>query len=131
MSSSQISLAHTVDGKPDHASDTVIAKGITVLGDLRGAGNVLVEGTVIGGIWLDGAITVEISGTVKGPVQADAVDIAGAVEGDIVSKTYLHLNMTGSITGDVTMRSFTIEDGGYFSGRSHMTSASEEPVILY
>ncbi len=89
------------------------------------------EGTVIGGIGLDGTVTVARSGTVRGPIEADMVYVSGCVVGDITAKTSLRLEMTGSITGDVTMRSFTISDGGYFNGQSHMTESGAEPVILY
>ena len=115
----------------EEVDTTVIAKGITISGDLHGEGDVLVEGTVIGGIDVDGTVTVTESGTVKGPIHADAVYIFGCVVGNITAKTSLCLEMTGSITGDVTMRSFAIKDGGYFNGQSHMISPGEEPVILY
>ncbi len=112
-------------------ASTVIAKGITVSGSLHGEGDVLVEGTVIGGIDVGGSVGVTESGTVNGPINANEVDVSGCVEGDITARTYLRLKMTGSITGDVTVRSFIIEEGGYFSGQSHMTHAGEEPTILY
>lgn len=110
---------------------TVIAADMAISGNLRGAGNVLVEGTVIGKIKLNGTVTVARSGVVRGPIQADSVFVAGSVEGNITAKKYLRLEMTGSITGDITVSSFTIEDGGYFSGRSRMTKSGEEPVIEY
>ena len=110
---------------------TVIIKGTAVSGELRGTGNVLVEGTVAGGIRVDGTVTVAGSGVVKGPIEAQTVCIAGSVTGDITARGALRLEMTGSITGSVTMRSFTIEDGGCFDGQSHMTEAGAEPVILY
>lgn len=122
---------HAAAAGPEAEDTTIVAKDTTISGVLHGKGNVLVAGTVVGGIKLDGAVTVARSGMVKGPIEAETADISGCVEGDIVAKTCLRLEMTGSITGDVTMRSFTIEDGGYFNGQSHMTSSDAEPVILY
>ena len=113
------------------ADATVILKGATVSGELYGTGDVLIEGTFLGGIRVDGAVTVARSGVVKGPIQAGDVSVAGSVTGDIIAGGVLRLEMTGSITGDATMRSFTIEDGGCFDGRSHMTASGAEPVILY
>lgn len=113
------------------ADTTVIAKGATASGELSGTGDVLVEGSVIGAIRIHGTVTVAAAGVVKGPIQADSVCVAGCVEGNIAAKTYLRLELTGSITGDVTVSSFIIEDGGYFCGRSQMTGSGEEPVILY
>ena len=110
---------------------TVILDGTTVSGELYGAGSVLIEGTFLGGIRVDGAVTVARSGVVKGPIEAEDVCVAGSVTGDITARAALRLEMTGSITGSATMRSFTIEDGGYFNGQSHMTATGAEPVILY
>ena len=113
------------------ADTTVITKGTAVSGELRGTGNVLIEGTLLGGIRVDGTVTVAGSGLVKGPIEAEDVCVAGSVTGDIAARAALRLEMTGSITGSVTMRSYTIEDGGYFNGQSHMTESGAEPVILY
>lgn len=113
------------------ADTTVIVKSTTVSGELYGTGSVLIEGTFLGGIRVDGTVTVAGSGVVKGPIQAGDVCVAGSVTGDIAARATLRLEMTGSITGNVTMRSFTIEDGGCFDGQSHMTATGVEPVILY
>ena len=124
--------AQATTSVPDEAVvTTVITKNITISGNLRGEGDVLVEGTAIGGIDVDGTVTIVESGTVQGSINADAVYVSGCVRGNITAKTCLHLKMAGSITGDVTIRSFTIEDGGYFNGQCHMTNPGEEPVILY
>lgn len=113
------------------ADTTVISKAMTVSGDLCGTGSILVEGAVNGGIRVDGTVTVAKSGQVKGPIQAEDVCVAGSVTGDIAARAVLRLEMTGSVTGSATMRSFIIEDGGYFDGQSHMTATGAEPVIVY
>lgn len=113
------------------ADTTVIIRSATVSGELYGTGNVLIEGTFLGGIRVDGTVTVTKPGVVKGPIQAGDVCVAGSVTGDITARTALRLEMTGSITGNVTMRSFTIEDGGCFDGRSYMTALGAEPVVVY
>ena len=113
------------------ADITTILKCTTISGELYGTGDILIEGTVLGGIRVDGAVTVARSGVVKGPIQAGDVSVAGNVTGDITAGGVLRLEMTGSITGNATMRSFVIEDGGCFDGQSHMTATGAEPVILY
>lgn len=119
------------EAEEPRADTAVIDKRTTVSGELRGTGSVLIEGTFLGGIKVDGTVTVAGSGLVKGPVEAEDVFVAGSVTGDITARAAVRLEMTGSITGSVTMRSFTIEDGGYFDGQSHMTASGAEPVILY
>ena len=119
------------EAEEPRADTTVIDKSAAVSGELYGTGSVLIEGTVVGGIRVDGTVTVAGSGAVKGPIEAEAVCVAGSVTGDIAARTALRLEMSGSIIGNVTMRSFVIEDGGYFDGQSHMTEWGAEPVILY
>ena len=110
---------------------TVITKGAVVSGELYGTGSVLVEGSFLGAIRVDGTVTVAASGAVKGPIEAEDVYVAGSVTGGISAGGSLRLGMTGSVTGDIAARSFVIEDGGCFDGRSHMTALGAEPVILY
>ena len=119
------------EAEEQRSDTTVITKGTAVSGELYGTGNVLIEGTFLGDIRVDGAVTVAASGVVKGPIQAEDVVVAGNVTGDISARAALRLEMTGSITGNAAMRSFTIEDGGCFDGQSHMTATGAEPVILY
>ena len=115
----------------EQQQETVITRRATVSGELYGTGDVLIEGTFLGGIRVDGNVTVARTGVVKGPIRAGDVSVAGTVTGDISAKSTLRLEMKGSITGNVTMRSFTIEDGGCFDGQSHMTVSGAEPVVLY
>ena len=116
----------------DQTDASMIAENITVCGDLCGNGTVLVHGTVIGKIILnDGAVTVTRKGTVKGLIQADTVHVSGSVEGNIIAKKCLRLEMAGCIIGDVTVNSFIIEDGGIFNGQSKMIKSGEEPIIIY
>ena len=131
MSGAEEQLAQPQQLDEPQADTTIILKNTTVSGELCGTGNVLVEGTVSGGIRVDGTVTVAKFGLVRGPIQAQDVTVAGSVTGDIFAKAAVRLEMTGSITGSVTMSSFTIEDGGYFDGQSHMTATGAEPVILY
>ena len=122
-------MSDTAEQQP--SDTTVITKGAAVSGELYGTGSILIEGTFFGTIRVDGTVTVAASGAVKGPIEAENVVVAGSVTGDIAARGFLRLEMTGNISGDVTMRSFTIEDGGCFDGRSHMTALGAEPVILY
>ena len=126
----QMSLSQP-ETEEQRADTTVITKSTALSGELYGPGHVLVEGAVTGGIRVDGTVTVAASGRVSGPVEAENVCVAGSVTGDITARAAVRLEMTGSIAGSVTMRSFTIEDGGHFDGQSHMTALGAEPVILY
>lgn len=93
------------------AQSTIIAQGITVTGVIRGEGTVLVEGRLEGEIDMKGGVTVAASGMVQGPITADAVRVAGDVQGNITAREHLCLERTGSIHGDVSTCSLVVENG--------------------
>lgn len=105
---------------PQVKADTVISKGMTLTGTLKGKGTVRVEGIVEGEISLDGALTVAVSGTVKGPVAVNVLRVAGNIEGNATVKDHLCLERTGHIQGDIETVSLVIEDGGRLNGRTTM-----------
>ena len=83
---------------PKPQSTTVIAKGITFTGVIRGEGSVQVEGCVEGEIDLSGSVTVATTGLIQGPVTADIVRVAGDVQGSVTAREHLCLERTGYIT---------------------------------
>jgi len=99
---------------------TIIAKGLTITGDLQGEGVIQVEGAVEGQIHLKGTVEVMPTGAVKGPVEADIVHVAGSVQGDIVSRDSVRLESTGYVEGDIKTARFVIEEGGCLNGRTSM-----------
>ncbi len=106
---------------PEPRKRTVIAEEISLSGDLHGNGEVEIEGVVEGEIRVSGSVTVSATGSVKGPIEADVVRIAGRVDGNVIACEHLRLEKTGIINGDVVCVSFVLEDGGRLNGRATMT----------
>lgn len=102
---------------PPSKSGTIIAKGQTLEGALRGEGTIQVEGTVSGEISLRGAVIVAFGGTITGPVEAEVVRVAGHMEGNVTAREHLRLERTGRIDGDVSTVSLVVDDGAHFNGR--------------
>ena len=105
---------------PKAQNSTVIAKGMTVRGTLRGKGSVQVEGIVEGEISLQGPVTIAGSGTMKGPVNADTIRVAGRAAGPLDAREHLHLTASGDVEGDVKTPSLIVDDGGCLNGRTVM-----------
>ena len=117
---------------PKAKNNTVIAQGITFTGTIRGEGNVQVEGRLDGEIDLKGGVVVADGGTVQGPITADAVRVAGEVQGSITAREHLCLERTGGIHGDVTTASLIVENGR-LDGSSTMLTPPErsyEPDVV-
>ncbi len=111
---------------PKPQDNTIIAKGITVVGTVKGDGIVQIEGRVEGEIKLKGSVTIATTGSVKGPITADSVRVAGEVVGSITARDNLCLERTGSIHGDVSTSSLVVENGR-LDGSSKMLAVPERP----
>lgn len=111
---------------PKAKNNTVIAQGITFTGTIRGEGSVQVEGRLEGEIDLKGSVVVAAGGMVQGPITADAVRVAGDVQGSITAREHLCLERTGGIHGDVTTASLIVENGR-LDGSSTMLAPPERP----
>lgn len=111
---------------PKAKNNTVIAQGITFTGTIRGEGSVQVEGRLEGEIDLKGSVVVVAGGMVQGPITADAVRVAGDVQGSITAREHLCLERTGGIHGDVTTASLIVENGR-LDGSSTMLTPPERP----
>ena len=111
---------------PSERVTTVLGPGINWKGDLRGKGGVRVEGTLEGEIAVRGLVIIGETGRVTCETfKADTVIVAGAVNGQIVASK-LEIRATGRVYGDVIVKSFSTEEGGFLRGKVTM----EENVDL-
>lgn len=102
---------------------SVFPEGARLAGEVRGAGDLVVLGTIEGAIDLDGALTVEASGLVKGEVRARAMILRGRVEGPVVVLELLRLEAGARLVGDVVADRVSAAGGSLLSGRVRMTGA--------
>lgn len=116
---------------PSHpqSPQTVISRGMTVNGALRGKGIVKVEGAIEGEVVLDGTLMVAASGVVKGPVTANVIRVFGKIEGNVTAKERLCLEKTGYLEGDIETAALVVEDGGQFNGRAVMAKKSDKTAL--
>jgi cytoskeletal protein CcmA (bactofilin family) len=105
---------------------SVLGPGITWSGSLRGSGGVRIEGAFDGQISIRGLVVVGETGRVTtDTLRSNTVIVAGAVRGNIIAEK-LDIRSTGRVWGDVSVLSFTTEDGAFLRGQVKM----EERVDL-
>jgi cytoskeletal protein CcmA (bactofilin family) len=110
---------------------TLIGKGMQVNADLLGGtGNVRIEGEYHGDINIDGELTVERSGHIKGHISATVANISGSITGDIICSDLLHIKTTGKIKGDIACDAILMDEGALFIGRCTMNEIEPEPDPL-
>src|SRR5262245_56989206 len=79
-----------------------------------------VEGEFRGELETTSSVLVCETGSVEAPTRARAVEIHGAVVGDVVASREVVIHATGRLHGDVETPSLVIARGAYFNGRTRM-----------
>lgn len=103
---------------------SVIGKSLTLTGDITGSEPLHVEGHVKGSIRLDTAyLNIGPGATVQSTVVAREVVVRGSVVGNVNVSERIDIRNGGSLVGDVTAHSVSIEEGAYFKGSIDMRRA--------
>ena len=110
---------------------SVIPSGVTLDGEIEGQGDLVIFGHVTGPIRLDGALVIEGSGRVDGPVRARSISIHGTLLGDAFAGRLVRVDAKGKVVGDLSAPRVNVVPGARFRGRIHTTdelSAARESV---
>jgi cytoskeletal protein CcmA (bactofilin family) len=99
--------------KPKPAA-SVLSSDLTITGDLRTTGDVVIEGIVDGDIRAH-LLTVGESATIRGEIVADDIVINGRVIG-CVRGLKVRLTSTARVEGDIIHKTIAIESGAHFEG---------------
>jgi cytoskeletal protein CcmA (bactofilin family) len=98
------------------APAAVIGRSMTIIGDIRAAQELIVEGEVDGLLESQSMLTVGPNGKVKGNIKAQEVAIFGSVNGNVEVTSKISIRDQGSLIGDIRGAGIRIDDGAYFKG---------------
>ena len=107
------------EGSIETTGELTISSTADYRGTLQADGIIRVDGTYVGNIRTDSDLVVGNTAKILADIAARNVSVAGAVKGDIAADN-VEVKDTGRIWGDLTVRSFTLQDGGFVSGRVKM-----------
>ena len=111
--------------KPAEGS-TVIGKSITIRGELSGAEDLFLDGTIEGSIKLpDGRLTIGPNARVKADLSARDIVIFGQVTGNVLATGAVDLRQTASLKGDITAARLAIEENATIQGRADLTKGAQ------
>lgn len=103
------------------AATSLIARGVTVRGDVHFSGALHLDGTVEGSIHADpggdGVLTVSETGSVTGRIEVPHAVINGGVTGDIHVAERLELAPLARIEGDVHYQVLEMAAGAQVNGK--------------
>ena len=102
-----------------------IAAGCQIDGALTGRGLFLVQGDVIGGGEIEGAVVLAVGAYWKGELVADYVRVAGRIEGDVTARTKLELEATAVVTGNLASPVVSIAEGAVYEGKIRRPRSTE------
>jgi len=104
---------------------TLISEGCKIEGLLTGSGNFMINGEVEGECDIDGSVTIARGGYCKGLLKADAIIVAGTMDGDIVSSGQVEISDTAKISGTVSGEAIAVAEGAVVEGVMKTTGRSE------
>lgn len=101
---------------------SAISADLKVVGNLESAGDIQVDGTVVGDI-NSRSLTVGEGAHVEGSITAEKVRICGKLSGQVTAAS-VSIAATAVMTGDVTYQVLSIEEGASLEGRCHKVDAT-------
>jgi cytoskeletal protein CcmA (bactofilin family) len=102
------------NSRSNSAEPTIIARDMTVEGNLICDGELHIDGTVIGSVRA-AVCVIEATGSVTGEVSADALYVHGQINGP-VDAGHVRIYAGSQVKGDVFNETISIEDGAYLHG---------------
>jgi cytoskeletal protein CcmA (bactofilin family) len=109
-------------------NETIIGTDITVTGNLKGDGDITVDGILTGDIDSPGNVTIGVNATVKGDVKAGTATVAGQMTGNITAEGEVQIMATGRVQGDIVASTLSIQSGALFMGSTRMTNVEAKEV---
>ena len=106
---------------------SVIAAGMTVIGDIESNGTVKVERSVHGNVQARQQVLVAKGGTVHGDIDAREAIVGGQVDGAIRAGERVEVQSGATVQGDITTRRILVAEGGSLNGAIRM---GEQPAAL-
>ncbi len=98
-------------------SINLIAQGTAINGDIDTAGDLRIDGQIMGNIACTAKLVIGEQGDIQGNINCHSAEIAGTVRGQIVANEVLQLNRSASILGDIEATRLIVEDGASINGR--------------
>ena len=113
-------LGKTKKRKPTKV-DSLIGQNSRILGDIRFAGGLHVDGTIQGNVESDGddraTLTVSDRGTIEGEVRVPYIILNGVVKGDVYANEHVELASHARVEGNVYYALIEMAMGAEVNGK--------------
>jgi len=106
--------------------DVIIGSNSSLEGTLKSTGSIRIDGEMNGSTSTEGDVIIGQDAKTEGDIKSSNIEISGSVEGDITSDGCLKIFSTGSLFGNIEVKSFVIEEDGVFEGMCHINAKGLE-----
>ncbi len=115
-----------------------IGRGTTIVGNVRGSGDLEIDGHIEGTLEIDGEVTLSEGARVKSALRVSSAVVRGAVAGDITARDAIVLEEGARVVGDLSAPSIGIRPGallrGHVStdaslGRTERKATAQRPAV--
>jgi cytoskeletal protein CcmA (bactofilin family) len=106
----------------------VVARGITVKGELAGCQRLTVEGRVEAALTDCQVLEVAENGVFSGTATVEQADVRGRVEGELTVLNRLLVRGSGRVSGRIRYQDLSIEQGGKLAGQVELLESGPEAV---
>lgn len=94
---------------------SIIASDLKIVGNLICGGSIEIEGEIEGNVTCD-HVSIRRTGSVKGDVTADEIQVDGEINGLVKGKNIV-LAESGRVTGVIMYEALSVKDGAYIDGQ--------------
>jgi cytoskeletal protein CcmA (bactofilin family) len=102
-------------------AETIIGPSVTVKGNFNSTGNIVIEGTLKGGIKTAGNVYVGDQADITADIEAKSARIGGTVRGNIKIEGALQIVSSAKIFGDIECSSLAVEPSAVINGKLSMS----------
>jgi cytoskeletal protein CcmA (bactofilin family) len=110
--------------------DNMLGPNTSYSGTIKSDENLRIDCIYQGRIETAGNVVIGPSAKVLADIVANAVQVWGAVRGNITAQGPLEILPTGRVWGDIRVLSLSIDEGGVFRGRCTIMGNNLEPLTL-
>jgi len=96
--------------------NNIIAEGTTLKGELGIEGNLRIEGTFQGNLYVKGRVYISDSGKVLSNIHSAEAIIGGFIIGNIYAENKVKILGTGHVQGNIYAPGVACEEGAVFNG---------------
>ena len=106
----------------------VLTSDVEIKGNLKFAGELLLDGKLEGEIQTDGVLNLGDTAVVNGNISAQSVTVRGKVHGNISAKEKIEIKSKAELFGDIQATKLIVEEGVTFVGKTEVNPNKVPPT---